>query len=132
MKIKFKRKLVKLHLFFAVMWTTLFIVQLFLNPEEMHWSAYGWLVLALGYFGIFFYQHKYPYLNIGSERMCINGPLGKNVYYNQIKDIKKFAGDYTLSTQQQEVTINGQLLDQHSKDQLEIELEKLLSKLNLK
>ena len=51
----------------------------------------------------------------------------KKINLNEINWIKKFAGDYTLKTEQKELKINTELIDENSLT----ELNRILAELNL-
>ena len=55
----------------------------------------------------------------------VNGPFGKKINLTEIKRIKKFAGDYILKTDKNELTINTQIIEPKSLTELNAELEKL-------
>jgi hypothetical protein len=55
----------------------------------------------------------------------VNGPFGKKLNLNEVKRIKKFAGDFILKTDNKEMTINTQIIEPTSLSELNEELEKL-------
>ncbi|WP_234946423.1 hypothetical protein [Aequorivita viscosa] len=57
--------------------------------------------------------------------MKINSPFAKEVKLSEINQIKKFAGDYIITTDQNKMTINTQIIDPDSLIVLNNELEKL-------
>jgi hypothetical protein len=57
--------------------------------------------------------------------MRINGSFGKKIKLTDIKEIKKFAGDYIIKTDKKELGINTQLMDPKSLVALDEELAKL-------
>ena len=123
MEIPYKKRRLKFNLFFGIIWMVFFMSQ-FLLDEELKWIDYS-LVLSLVYFGTYYYQKKYKYLNISSGILNINGPLGKRINLHEVKQIRSFAGDYILKTEKKEVTINTQIIDLHFLAELNAELEKL-------
>ena len=50
---------------------------------------------------------------------------GKNINLTEIKQIKKFAGDYIFKTDNQDLIINTQIIDPNSLAELNAKLEKL-------
>ena len=101
-----------------------FFVKLIFN-EKLHWIDYGWVLISLAYFGIYFYQKKYKYVTIENGILTVNGPIGKNINLTEIKHIKKFAGDYIIKTDKKKLTINTQIIDPNSLTILNLELKKL-------
>ncbi len=79
----------------------------------------------MAYFAIYFYQKKYKYLTIENGILTVNGPFGKNIKLTEIKQIKKFAGDYIVKTDKKELIINIQTIAPNSLTELSNELEKL-------
>ena len=55
----------------------------------------------------------------------VSSPFGKSINLNEVKRIRKFAGDYILKTDKRELTINTQLIDPISLEDLNAELKKL-------
>ena len=54
-----------------------------------------------------------------------NHLFGKKIELAEINQIKKFAGDYIIKTDKSEMTINTQIIDPNSLEDLNVELEKL-------
>lgn len=124
MKIQYKKRQLNFNLIFGIIWLTYFLVKLIFD-EEIHWIDYGCILISLAYFGIYFYQKKYKYVSIENGILTVNGPLGKKLNLNEIKRIKKFAGDYIIKTDNKELTINTQIIEPNSLAELNAELEKL-------
>lgn len=124
MKIQYKKRQLNSNLIFGIIWLTYFLVKLIFD-EEIHWIDYGWILISLAYFGIYFYQKKYKYVSIENGILTVNGPFGKKLNLNEIKRIKKFAGDYIIKTDNKELTINTQIIEPNSLAELNAELEKL-------
>ena len=124
MKIQYKKRQLNFNLIFGIIWLTYFLIQLIFD-KEIHWIDYGWILISLAYFGIYFYQKKYKYVSIENGILTVNGPLGKKLNLTEIKRIKKFAGDYIIKTDKKELTINTQIIDPNSLAELNTELEKL-------
>jgi len=124
MKIQYKKRQLNFNLIFGIIWLTYFLIQL-ISDKEIHWIDYGWILISLAYFGIYFYQKKYKYVSIENGILTVNGPLGKKLNLTEIKRIKKFAGDYILKSDKKDLTINTQIIDPNSLAELNAELEKL-------
>lgn len=124
MKIGYKKKHLNVNLILGLVWLIWFFVGVF-GKEEPNWTDYGWSVISIMYLGLYFYQRKYKYLTIENGIINVNGPFGKKINLTEIKRIKKFAGDYILKTDKNELTINTQIIEPKSLTELNAELEKL-------
>ena len=124
MKIQYKKRQLNFNLIFGIIWLTFFLLQL-LFDDELNWIDYGWIFISLAYFGIYFYQKKYKYVIINNGFLTVNGPFGKTINLTDIKMIKKFAGDYILKTDNEELIISTQYIGSKSLAELNKELEKL-------
>ena len=123
MKIEYKKRQLNINLIFGFILLTYFTIRLLI--DEVHWIDYGWIIISLTYFINYFYQKKYKYVTIENGIINVNGPFGKKLKLNEIKRIKKFAGDYILKADKKELTINTQVIDPNSLTELNQELEKL-------
>lgn len=129
MKIAYKKKYLNGNLFLGVVWLIWFFVGFF-EEKELHWIDYGWIVISTMYLGLYFYQKNYKYLTIKNGIISVNAPFGKKLNLTEIKQIKKFVGDYILKTDKEELTIDTQIIDPNSLVKLNMELEKLNMKWN--
>ena len=125
MKIRYKKRKLRINLILGLFWLVFAIVQLFILDENKSWIKYGWLGISLMYIIMYFYEYFNQYLTIENGIIKINRPFGKKMNLNEIKRIKKFAGDYILKTEKAELTINTQMIDPKSLAELNTELEKL-------
>jgi len=126
MKIKYKNKRFKKHLIFGILWTILGLLNLNYSGGNS-WIDYGFLVIAILYWSSYFYEKSNQYLTIDDDSIKKNSIAGKKIYLSDITWIKKFAGDYILKTDTEELTINTEVVDEKSLN----ELNRILSKLNL-
>ncbi|MEW7281243.1 hypothetical protein ABW636_21830 [Aquimarina sp. 2201CG1-2-11] len=124
MKIEYKKKHLNVNLILGLVWLVWFFVGVF-GKEEPNWTDYGWIFISFMYLGIYFYQKNYKYLTIENGIIKVNSPFGKKLNLTEIKQIKKFTGDYILKTDKKELTINTQVIDSNSLAELNVELEKL-------
>ena len=124
MKIAYKKRHLNINLFFGLVWFVWFVVNVF-GKEEPGWHDYGWIIISMLYLELYFYQSNYKYLTIKNGSIKVNGPFGKNLLLAEVKQIKKFAGDFILKTDHQELTINTQIIDPSSLAELVKELDKL-------
>ena len=124
MRIGYRKKQVKLNLIMGIIWLIYGIVLVVFN-EDKNWIEYFWFVFSAIYFLMYFYQVKEKYLTIENGIIKQNWPFGKKMNLNEIKRIRHFAGDYILKSENKELTINIQLIDQESLIDLKTELKKL-------
>jgi hypothetical protein len=123
MKIAYKKRHLKVNLFLGIMWLVLAFLNF--NYGETNWISYGYLVLALLYLTRWFYQSQYKYLTIDNGIIKENWPFGKEINLADIENVKYFAGDLILKTNNSQLTIHKQLIDEKSFTDLENELKGL-------
>ncbi|MGB7842114.1 MAG: hypothetical protein WBL21_04945 [Salinimicrobium sp.] len=124
MRIGYKKRNLNTYLILGIVWLLFGLLNLNYK-EENHWIDYGYLVFGILYFILYFFQTHYQYLTIENGILKINGSFGKKINLNDIRQIKKFAGDYILKSEKKELTINTQIIDPNSLAELNAELEKL-------
>lgn len=124
MRIKYKKRQLNVNLVFGVFWLAFGLLSLF-TKKNTSWTDYGYLVISVMYFALYYYQRQQGYLMIENGVMRINGSFGKKIELTDIKEIKKFAGDYIIKTDKKELGINTQLMDPKSLVALDEELAKL-------
>lgn len=124
MKIAFKKRYLNISLVLGIVWLIFGLLEIFIK-ETPYWTDYATLVISVAYLVLFFYQKQKKYLTIENDTIAINGYSGKQLNLNEIKQIKKFAGDYILKTDQKELSINTQIIDPKSLITLNETLEKL-------
>jgi len=127
-KIKFKRKRLIAHFVLGILWIVIGTLSI-LTDDKIRWSDYVFLVIGVLYVGHYLYDQKNQYLIIENGTIQQNSLYGfrKKLNLDDINWIKKFAGDYTLKTEQKELKINTELIDKNSLS----ELNKILAELNL-
>lgn len=124
MKIKYKSRNVKINLIFGIFWIIFFILGIFLR-DELHWIDYGYLVMAVLYLSLYFYQREKQYLLIENGFIKYNTLYGRKLNLSEIKAIRKFAGDYILKSDEKDFKIDTQVIDPDSLAILNSELNKL-------
>jgi hypothetical protein len=124
MKIRYKKKRLKFYLIMTILWL-IFVVFNLISNDFGEWTAYTWLGISVMYIAIYSFDYFNQYLTIQNNVIKENHLFGKKINLNEIKRIKKFAGDYILQTEKTELTINTQIIDQNSLTELNAELEKL-------
>jgi len=124
MRIDYKKKYMNINLIFGLIWLVWFFIGILIK-DELNWIDYGWIIISAMYLIGYFYQRQNKYLTIENGILKINSLFGKEINLTEIKQIKKFAGDYILKTDKKELTINTQIIDPKSLTELNAELEKL-------
>lgn len=124
MKIRYKKKRLKFYLIMTILWL-IFVVFNLISNDFGEWTTYTWLGISVMYIAIYSFDYFNQYLTIQNNVIKENHLFGKKINLNEIKRIKKFAGDYILQTEKTELTINTQIIDQNSLTELNAELEKL-------
>ena len=108
----------------TILWL-IFVVFNLISNDFGEWTTYTWLGISVMYIAIYSFDYFNQYLTIQNNVIKENHLFGKKINLNEIKRIKKFAGDYILQTEITELTINTQIIDQNSLTELNAELEKL-------
>ena len=126
MKIRYKKKRLYTNLILGIIWTV-FGVFVLLEDDKRRWSEYGYLVFGIIYIGIYIYDITNQYLTIENGMIKKNFIFGKRLNLNEVIAIKKFAGDYTLITENQKLKINTVFIDKKSL----AELNEILGRLKL-
>ena len=106
---------------------TICVLTIFFKDEKLNWLDYGNIAFGFIYFAFFLYQNKLGYLSIENGFIKHNDPFGATLKLSEIKEIKRFAGDYILKTDSKKLSINTQVIDPNSL----IDLQEELAKLNL-
>lgn len=124
MKIKYSKRRLYYTLASGTIWLLYSLLGVFIG-EDLSWKDYGFMIISFIYLGIYFYEKKNQYLTIANGIISINQPFGKKIKLAEIKQIKKFSGDYILKTDQTELIVNTEIIDEKSLTELNAELEKL-------
>lgn len=124
MRIAYKKRHMNINLILGLVWLVWFFIGILIEGKPSL-TDYGWVVISAMYLIGYFYQRNNKYLTIKNGIIKINSPFGKKLNLTEIKQIKKFAGDYILKTEKKELTINTQIIDPNSLAKLNAELEKL-------
>lgn len=125
MKIRYKKKRLRINLLIVIAWGILVVLTAFFISQR-RWTDYINIVLFFFYTINYIYEYKNQYLTIADDIITKNLLFQtKKMNFNEITQIKKFAGDYILKTSQKELTINTQLIDSDSLVDLNAALEQL-------
>ncbi|MCM2302310.1 MAG: hypothetical protein NDI80_06785 [Flavobacteriaceae bacterium] len=126
-KERFKSNL-RIGLLFLSIGVILIIISFFIAElKNISLKSIGFGQIGSGIFILILYNYELnkQYLIIENGIIKQNWPFGKKLNLTEIKQIKKFAGDYILKTDKKELTINTQIIDKKSLVDLNAELEKL-------
>jgi hypothetical protein len=125
MNIRFKKKRFRYYLIFGILWLVLGTSAVIFDLNNPF--SYGYLLLGILYVGTYLFENKKQYLTIENGIISKNHLIPKKINLNEIKRIKKFAGDYILKTDSTELKINTDLIEEKSL----VELNTVLENLNL-
>jgi|TARA_B110000858_G_scaffold44374_1_gene50766 hypothetical protein len=83
--------------------------------------------IAFAFLNTLFYLTQYfnQYLTLKNNFIKENFPFGKKINLSEIKEIKRFAGDYQLKTDRTTLTINTTIIAEDSLKKLTVALEEL-------
>jgi len=123
MKIRFTKKRLKHYLIFGMLWLVLGTTAVIFNSENVF--NYGYLIIGILYLGTYLFENNNQYLTIENGTISKNHLISKKINLNEIKRIKKFAGDYILKTDSTELRINTELIEEKSLAELNNVLENL-------
>tara|TARA_R110002111_G_scaffold2_3_gene21 strand:+ start:2105 stop:2491 length:387 start_codon:yes stop_codon:yes gene_type:complete len=123
MKIRFKKKRLKLSLIFEILFFILGTIAVISDSNNIF--NYGYLIIGILYIGTYFFENNKQYLTIENGIISKNHLIPKKINLNEIKQIKKFAGDYILKTDSTELRINTELIEEKSLAELKTVLENL-------
>jgi hypothetical protein len=123
MKIRFTKKRLKHYLIFGILWLVLGTTAVIFNSDNLF--NYGYLIIGILYLGTYLFENNKQYLTIENGIISKNHLIPKKINLNEIKRIKKFAGDYILKTDSTELRINTELIEEKSLAELNTVLENL-------
>ena len=123
MKIRFTKKRLKHYLIFGILWLVLGTTAVIFNSDNIF--NYGYLIIGILYLGTYLFENNKQYLTIENGIISKNHLIPKKINLNEIKRIKKFAGDYILKTDSTELRINTELIEKKSLTELDTVLENL-------
>lgn len=123
MKIRFKKKRLKFNLVFGILWLVLDTASV--TFESGNVFNYGYIIMGTLYLGTYFFENKKQYLTIENGIISKNHLIPKSLNLNEIKRIKKFAGEYILKTDSAELRINTEFIEEKLLEELNLVLEDL-------
>ncbi len=125
MKIRFTKKRLHNHLTFGIIWFVLGTIALVYAEGNV--LFYGYIIIGILHFGTFLFENNQQYLTIKHGILTKNHLIAKRINLDEIKQIKKYSGAYTLITGSTQLKINTKLIEEKSL----AKLNKLLEELNL-
>lgn len=119
MILKYKKKKTQFNLIFGLIWLLWFFIG-YLTKEKISWTDYGWIIISLLYLSLYFYQKKKQYGQIINDKIIINDVFKKTkeIDLKKVNNFKKSAGYYIFKSENAELKINIELIDQNSLRQL--------------
>lgn len=131
MKLKFsyKKKRIKMMLFFGLSFLILALLELFFSDEsdeiEIAINIF-YLLNSLYYLASVFSMKRYGYCTLeqGILKEIRFMRWGKAIFLKEVVESKYFAGEYILKTNKKEFRINGQIMDKNSLKDLKMALKK--------
>src|SRR5690554_20435 len=109
MKIGYKKRHMNVNLIFGLVWLVWFFVGMLIK-DEFTWIDYGWMVISGLYLALYFHQRKNKYLTIEEGVIKKNGWFGKKLLLAEVKQIREFAGNYIVKTNDKEMVINTEII----------------------
>lgn len=127
MIIRFTRKRTVFFLILGLLWLVIGMGSfLAFHFEEVEQDFHVFFVV-LAFLNTLFYLTQYfnQYLTLKNNFIIQNFPFGKKINLSEIKEIKRFAGDYQLKKDQTTLTINTTIIAKDSLKKLTVALEEL-------
>ena len=126
MKIRYTKKRLRANLILGLLWLALGLAKGLFSVFD-DWTDFFFFGMAILYLGQYLNEWQNQYLSIDQDQIKVNYPFGKKINLSDINRIKKFAGDYIIKTDKKELTINTQIIDRESLN----DLNEVLAKLDL-
>ena len=127
MIIRFTRKRTVSFLILGLLWLAIGMGSfLAFHFEEVEQDFHVFFVV-LAFLNTLFYLTQYfnQYLTLKNNFIIQNFPFGKKINLSEIKEIKRFAGDYQLKKDQTTLTINTTIIAKDYLKKLTVALEEL-------
>lgn len=116
MTVKYRRKVIYKKLILG----SLFFIPgiLFAVNEPDNFFRYGFILVGLLHLISGVYQLKVPYLRIENNSIIRGGLIRRTLKMSEVKEIRKFAGDYTLFTSEKKMKINSEYVRKSQRAEL--------------
>ena len=113
MKIRYKKWRSNFYLVMIFLWLTLFILNI-VFVERINWTFSVLTILPLVYIPYYTYEYFNQYLKIDNGFIYKTSLFPKKIELKKIREIKRFAGDYIIVTDQTKLRIDTSLIDPDS------------------
>ena len=124
MKILYTKKHLNRKLIFAAVWLILTLVGIYINFEPF-WLNYSFLSISILYVLSYFHSKKNQYLTLENGKLTVNSLLKREIDLAKVKEVKKHADSYIITTDNSKLIINMDIIEPKSQEILKSELEKL-------
>ena len=125
--IKYKKSRLRFNLLIGLFWFLLGFTGIFIKSRS-YWPDYGFIFISILYLSTYFYYKKNHYLIITDNKIVLNKLIKKRIDINNIKKIKRFSGEYTLISNDTELKINTELIE----NDFLLDLNEYLEKIEIK
>ena len=123
MHIKYSKKQLRQNLIFGVIWLLIFIGYLSFGSQSN--LRYGYLIMGIFFLSNYLYQKTKHYLTIEGGFLKKNYIFPKKISLKDIKEVRYFAGEYKLISENSELKINTVVIDKTSLKDLKVILDNL-------
>ena len=96
-----------------VLWFALISCVLIFDVRTSY-TSYGWILMGTIYMVIYTNNLLKNYLTIRDNEIVENAFFGKRINLNEVVSFKYLFGDYVLKTDNKELVINTQIIDDQS------------------
>src|SRR5690554_7416586 len=110
MKIGYTKRHMNLNLVFGLVWLVWFLVSM-ITKAEIGWIDYGWMVISGLYLALYYHQRKNKYISIEDGIIKKNEWFGKKLRISEVKEIREFAGNYIIKTDEKELVVNTDIIN---------------------
>ncbi len=99
-----------LNLVFGLVWLVWFLVSM-ITKAEIGWIDYGWMVISGLYLALYYHQRKNKYISIEDGIIKKNEWFGKKLSLAEVKEVREFAGNYIIKTDEKELVVNTDIIN---------------------
>jgi hypothetical protein len=125
-EIRYKRMHLRWKFVFGLFWLILGIISITNNSEN--YFNYGYLIVSLLYFGIYFFKSKYQYITIEDGAIILNNVISQRISFTDLNQIKKKGKIYIFQSEKSELHINTSVIDKNSLKDLKLIIKNLKKK----
>lgn len=125
MKIYYNKKRMVLMPILATAFVLIGITPFFIADTSFN---IGFLVIGVAYLGIHFYNLKRQYADITEDRIRLNAIPARTIYFNDITEVRKFAGDFIIRAGKKEIVMSSDAMEADSVSEMEALFERLVKR----